>query len=165
MEYRPIQRVYTNKPSKISYSKSISKSIQRSNVRADKDAKKAEKFEIKRAKAQYANDKKQLMQRDLGVVQLVFGIIFAIFLISFIVNLQNPNYSLPTFANFLELINDIPQAQIPNLDIDKSLISIPIIGDILGFFTQIANAIVFLLNGVVQVVLFAFNFIGWIFNL
>ena len=36
-----------NKPYKITYSKSISKRIERSNARADKGAKKAEKFEIK----------------------------------------------------------------------------------------------------------------------
>ena len=66
--------------SKLKIDISKSKFIQRANSRVAKGNKRIEKFEIKKAKAQYINDKKTLAQHDLGVVQLVFGIIFAMFL-------------------------------------------------------------------------------------
>ena len=144
--------------------KRTEKRIQCENKIDERDKKNEWKWQVRKNRIDVANTERAERKNFVNSLGMIFGIILALLLIRIIVNLESENFVLPTFNDIIDLINDVPLITIPTLD-TTSWGSVPLIGEALAVFGTVLNAFLFLANGVLRIVNFAWNIIKWLFLL
>lgn len=110
--------------------------------------------------SRFYNEHKGSIHSLLGII-LAFLVIISIYRLSI-------GQSIPLFTDLLDIISSSPSLQIPSLSSGVN-ITVENLG-IFGFLSPILNIlvtavdlIVFIVNGLINLITFAFHFLNWIF--
>lgn len=127
---------------------------------------KANKFDLKVSKMNLRKEKRALRSERVGQAVSIFGIITAILLIVAVFRMLNGS-SIPTFESFLDMLINLETVDIGF--INNSVIVLEdwgfwnFIRNFLAFFIDIFNVIIFVFNGLINLVIYAYSILRWIF--
>lgn len=146
--------------------KITSKELQRRNnaqMRAnDSERRKRDKYRDKRSSRQKFRDR---TATSTGIL----GIVFAIILIAVLIRIFTGSTNIPTFTGFLEMLQDVPNVQIPFLStVTTNILVEPwaILDGLRVFLRTILNVVdvvIFLINGLLSVATYVVYFFRWLF--
>lgn len=90
----------------------------------------------------------------------IFIMIFSIMLLVMMMRvLMNPSAPVPSFASLLEFLQGLSTTSIPLIPTEN--IGIPFF----EYFVSLINVVIFLANGVMQILLFIFTFLFWVLGI
>lgn len=105
----------------------------------------------------------------VGGLRLVLTIVFFILLVSMLTRMLTGSDSIPTFAGFLNYLQDAPEVQIPYINFSEVELStedwgiFEFLRRTIVFFLQSLNITVFLINGLMSVVTYIVFVFKWLF--
>lgn len=168
MEYKPIKT--TRSAEGFKYSKSSSYKPKKYNYSISKSVAKSIKKDYKREERRNRTSlarENRLNRRELVSTGKSFvAILLAVLLLVLLIRVMNGS-SIPTFTSFLELLSSAPTVKVPFLSTVGTALGdwgvFNFLRDFIAFFNNIVNVLVFLFNGLANLVVYVVWFVRWLF--
>lgn len=109
-----------------------------------------------------------MSKRYFGILGTVLSFILVALLITTLIRLSFGTYSIPTFTDLLETLSNVPSVEIPftnfefsTVDVDSSFFQFLL--EIANMVTRLLDVVIFILNGIIQIITYVVYFFKWIF--